>query len=82
MEVTDGWYSIKAQFDAHLSAVVRRGRLNVGDKIVTYGAELHGCEEGAAPLEEVAHLLIVCFLQRLIQRALLIIIEAEPLCRC
>ena len=30
VEVTDGWYSVRAQLDAPLSALLARGRLRVG----------------------------------------------------
>ena len=30
MEVTDGWYSVRAQLDAPLSALLASGRLRVG----------------------------------------------------
>ena len=51
MEVTDGWYAVNACLDQSLSSLVKCGRLRVGDKIITYGAELVGCEEGTSPLE-------------------------------
>ena len=30
MEVTDGWYSVKATLDAPLAALLRSGRLRIG----------------------------------------------------
>ena len=32
--LTDGWYGIKAVVDRPLSAIIQRGRLGVGDKIL------------------------------------------------
>lgn len=40
VEVTDGWYSMQAVLDAQLSCRVREGKLRVGYKILTCGAEL------------------------------------------
>ncbi|XP_030634017.1 breast cancer type 2 susceptibility protein [Chanos chanos] len=49
--VTDGWYTIKALLDPPLSAMLRKGRLAVGGKIVTHGAELVGSQDACSPLE-------------------------------
>ncbi|KAH0502499.1 Breast cancer type 2 susceptibility protein-like protein [Microtus ochrogaster] len=51
VELTDGWYSVKAQLDPPLVALVKSGRLTVGQKIITYGAELVGSPDACAPLE-------------------------------
>lgn len=51
VELTDGWYAIRAQLDAPLSALLQTGRLGIGQKIVTHGAELLGPPEACAPLE-------------------------------
>ncbi|MBN3314047.1 BRCA2 protein, partial [Atractosteus spatula] len=51
IEVTDGWYAIKALLDAPLTAMLRKGRLAVGGKIVTHGADLIGCQDACSPLE-------------------------------
>lgn len=51
IELTDGWYAVKAQLDPPLVALVRSGRLAVGQKIITYGAELVGSPDACAPLE-------------------------------
>ncbi|XP_069046248.1 breast cancer type 2 susceptibility protein isoform X2 [Lepisosteus oculatus] len=51
IEVTDGWYAIKALLDAPLTAILRKGRLAVGGKIVTHGADLIGCQDACSPLE-------------------------------
>ncbi|XP_050017867.1 breast cancer type 2 susceptibility protein isoform X4 [Alexandromys fortis] len=51
VELTDGWYAVKAQLDPPLVALVKSGRLTVGQKIITYGAELVGSPDACAPLE-------------------------------
>ncbi|XP_061073752.1 breast cancer type 2 susceptibility protein [Conger conger] len=49
--VTDGWYAIKALLDAPLTAMLLKGRLAVGGKVVTHGAELVGSQDACSPLE-------------------------------
>ncbi|XP_057563874.1 breast cancer type 2 susceptibility protein isoform X1 [Hippopotamus amphibius kiboko] len=51
VELTDGWYAIKAQVDPPLSALLKNGRLTVGQKIVIHGAELVGSPDACTPLE-------------------------------
>ncbi|KAL1768376.1 breast cancer type 2 susceptibility protein isoform X1 [Sigmodon hispidus] len=51
VELTDGWYAVKAQLDPPLGALVKSGRLAVGQKIITYGAELVGSPDACAPLD-------------------------------
>ncbi|XP_045725247.1 breast cancer type 2 susceptibility protein [Mirounga angustirostris] len=51
VELTDGWYAIKAQFDPPLAALVKNGRLTIGQKIVIHGAELVGFPDACTPLE-------------------------------
>ncbi|XP_043928772.1 breast cancer type 2 susceptibility protein homolog [Protopterus annectens] len=51
VEVTDGWYSIKALLDPPLTALLHRGRLAVGYKIIVHGAELLGSQDACTPLE-------------------------------
>nr|XP_034344818.1 breast cancer type 2 susceptibility protein [Arvicanthis niloticus] len=51
IELTDGWYAVKAQLDPPLLALVKSGRLTVGQKIITQGAELVGSPDACAPLE-------------------------------
>ncbi|XP_035874289.1 breast cancer type 2 susceptibility protein [Phyllostomus discolor] len=51
VELTDGWYAVKAQLDPSLSALVQKGRLAVGQKIITHGAELVGSPDACSPLE-------------------------------
>ncbi|KAI5129672.1 Breast Cancer Type 2 Susceptibility Protein [Manis pentadactyla] len=51
IELTDGWYAIKAQLDPPLLALLKNGRLTVGQKIIIQGAELVGSPEACTPLE-------------------------------
>ncbi|XP_047579060.1 breast cancer type 2 susceptibility protein isoform X1 [Lutra lutra] len=51
VELTDGWYAVKAQLDPPLSALVKNGKLTVGQKIITHGAELVGSPDACTPLE-------------------------------
>uniref|UniRef100_G1NQB1 Tower domain-containing protein n=1 Tax=Meleagris gallopavo TaxID=9103 RepID=G1NQB1_MELGA len=51
IEVTDGWYGIRALLDPPLKAFLRRRRLTVGQKIIVHGAELTGSPNGCTPLE-------------------------------
>ncbi|XP_028635574.1 breast cancer type 2 susceptibility protein [Grammomys surdaster] len=51
IELTDGWYAVRAQLDPPLLALVKSGRLTVGQKIITQGAELVGSPDACAPLE-------------------------------
>ncbi|NXD78619.1 BRCA2 protein, partial [Halcyon senegalensis] len=51
IEVTDGWYGIRALLDPPLKAFLSRRRLTVGQKIVVHGAELVGSQNGCTPLE-------------------------------
>ena len=49
--LTDGWYRIKAQMDAPLTAMLAKGRLAVGGKLVIQGAQLVGPQAACSPLE-------------------------------
>ncbi|KAM9388345.1 breast cancer type 2 susceptibility protein [Phaethornis superciliosus] len=51
IEVTDGWYGIRALLDPPLKALLHRRRLTVGQKIIVHGAELVGSQNGCPPLE-------------------------------
>ncbi|XP_025964628.2 breast cancer type 2 susceptibility protein isoform X3 [Dromaius novaehollandiae] len=51
IEVTDGWYGIRALVDPPLKAFLHRRRLTVGQKIIVHGAELVGSQNGCTPLE-------------------------------
>ncbi|XP_071888722.1 breast cancer type 2 susceptibility protein isoform X2 [Anas platyrhynchos] len=51
IEVTDGWYGIRALLDPPIKAFLHRRRLTVGQKIIVHGAELVGSQNGCTPLE-------------------------------
>ncbi|NXH15784.1 BRCA2 protein, partial [Bucco capensis] len=51
IEVTDGWYGIRALLDPPLKAFLHRRRLTIGQKIIAHGAELVGSPNGCSPLE-------------------------------
>ncbi|XP_075544738.1 uncharacterized protein LOC142578920 [Dermacentor variabilis] len=51
LELTDGWYSIRAELDEPLSRLASAGHLFVGLKLLTSGAELVGSADACAPLE-------------------------------
>ena len=59
LELTDGWYSIKAGIDRPLTSLVHRGRIKVGQKLIIFGAELIGSQDGSSPLEVQAEILFV-----------------------
>ncbi|NXR47167.1 BRCA2 protein, partial [Hippolais icterina] len=58
IEVTDGWYGIRALLDPPLKAFLDRRRLTVGQKIIVHGAELVGPQNGCTPLEAPDSLLL------------------------
>ncbi|XP_044058562.1 breast cancer type 2 susceptibility protein isoform X2 [Siniperca chuatsi] len=49
--LTDGWYAIKAQLDEPLTAMLHKGRLAVGGKLIVHGAQLMGSQDACSPLE-------------------------------
>ncbi|KAG8136815.1 hypothetical protein E2320_005372 [Naja naja] len=51
IEVTDGWYGIRAVLDPPLQSLLSRQKLTVGQKIVVHGAELVGSQDASTPLE-------------------------------
>ena len=51
IELTDGWYSIRALVDRPLTRLLNDGKLVVGQKLCVYGAELVGSEQAVSPLE-------------------------------
>ncbi|XP_075122091.1 breast cancer type 2 susceptibility protein [Leptodactylus fuscus] len=51
LEVTDGWYGIKALLDQALTSLLKKERLFIGQKIIVHGAELVGSDEACTPLE-------------------------------
>ncbi|CDZ97877.1 rad51-associated protein brh2 [Phaffia rhodozyma] len=50
LELTDGWYKIKANVDDCLTRAVKRGKLRVGCKVGMNGVRLEAKEGGAPPL--------------------------------
>ncbi len=40
LELTDGWYKIRAQVDAPLTRAIRKGTLAIGRKIAIVGARV------------------------------------------
>ncbi|MEQ2255162.1 hypothetical protein ILYODFUR_010954 [Ilyodon furcidens] len=51
IQLTDGWYAIKAQLDEPLTAMLHKGRLAVGGKLIIHGAQLVGSQDACSPLE-------------------------------
>ncbi|XP_029302084.1 breast cancer type 2 susceptibility protein [Cottoperca gobio] len=49
--LTDGWHAIKAQLDEPLTAMLHKGRVAVGGKLIIHGAQLVGSQEACSPLE-------------------------------
>ncbi|XP_059187692.1 breast cancer type 2 susceptibility protein [Centropristis striata] len=49
--LTDGWYAIKAQLDEPLTAMLHKGRVAVGGKLIIHGAQLVGSQDACSPLE-------------------------------
>ncbi|KAK7026152.1 breast cancer type 2 susceptibility [Favolaschia claudopus] len=52
LEVTDGWYRLRAQVDIPLARAVRRGVIRVGRKIGVVGAKLHSERKEASEVLE------------------------------
>nr|XP_057935406.1 breast cancer type 2 susceptibility protein [Doryrhamphus excisus] len=59
--LTDGWYAIKAQLDEPLSAMLVKGRLAVGGKIMVHGAQLVGSQQACSPLDAPESLMLKIF---------------------
>ena len=51
LELTDGWYCIKSLADPAMVDLIRRGRIYVGQKLITCAAELVGSQDACSPLE-------------------------------
>ncbi|KAJ1548733.1 hypothetical protein HK405_015972 [Cladochytrium tenue] len=51
IELTDGWYPIKAVLDKVLRKAVENGKIYVGQKLQIFGAQLDGLSEPLPPLE-------------------------------
>lgn len=50
LDLTDGWYLVKATIDSSLADAVERGKIQTGTKIITSYAEIIGCS-GFDPLD-------------------------------
>ncbi|XP_047038742.1 breast cancer type 2 susceptibility protein [Helicoverpa zea] len=50
--LSDGWYCIMTTIDKMLAQLVCQGKIVVGTKLVTNGAELVNCEPGISPWED------------------------------
>lgn len=48
LEVTDGWYRLRARIDAPLARALRKGKIKIGRKIAVAGAKV-----GSAVLTDV-----------------------------
>lgn len=59
LDLSDGWYAVRATLDEPLGALVKKGSLALGTKVAVCGAELGGLEGGAGlnPLELEVNLL-------------------------
>ncbi|KAJ3088133.1 Breast cancer 2, early onset, partial [Physocladia obscura] len=51
LELTDGWYSLKAQIDEVLCRAVQRNKISVGQKLFIFGAQNVGEKIPGSPLE-------------------------------
>ncbi|XP_078603225.1 uncharacterized protein LOC144877195 [Branchiostoma floridae x Branchiostoma japonicum] len=58
VELTDGWYGIRAALDPPLARLVESKRIYVGQKLCVSGAELVGSQDACSPLEAPANLLL------------------------
>ncbi|XP_067451269.1 breast cancer type 2 susceptibility protein isoform X1 [Thunnus thynnus] len=59
--LTDGWYAIKAQLDDPLTAMLHKGPLAVGGKLIIHGAQLVGSQDACSPLEAPESLMLKIF---------------------
>jgi hypothetical protein len=51
LELTDGWYSLRASTDPQLSSLVLAGKISVGSKIIVSNSTLVGAEDGVDPTD-------------------------------
>lgn len=51
IEMTDGWYPIRAILDKPLSSLLLSNKIQIGTKLCIYGANLIGSDQAAPPLE-------------------------------
>ncbi|KAI0368834.1 hypothetical protein BV20DRAFT_968597 [Pilatotrama ljubarskyi] len=52
LEVTDGWYRLRASVDMPLARAIRRGRICIGTKLAVSGAKLSGDRKEACEILE------------------------------
>jgi len=52
IEVTDGWYSVRARIDSRMREMIESGTVRSGTKLVVSCAYLAGCDDGIDPLDE------------------------------
>ncbi|CAH1268296.1 BRCA2 [Branchiostoma lanceolatum] len=58
VELTDGWYGVRAALDPPLARLVESSHIYVGQKLCLSGAELVGSQDACSPLEAPANLLL------------------------
>ena len=51
IELTDGWYGIKARLDQPLTKLLIDGKIIIGQKLCIFGAELIGPTDAVSPLD-------------------------------
>lgn len=49
--LSDGWYFVKAEIDEELKSKIMQGRLRIGKKLITTGAELRSLENPCHPID-------------------------------
>jgi BRCA2, oligonucleotide/oligosaccharide-binding, domain 1/BRCA2, helical len=52
LELTDGWYSLKAIPDSRICQFIKNGRIREGNKLCISNARLFGSEDGIDPLDK------------------------------
>ncbi|KAG9010697.1 hypothetical protein FRB90_007688 [Tulasnella sp. 427] len=50
LDVTDGWYKLRATVDSALARAVKRGFIQVGTKLAISGAKFQGTRDGMEPI--------------------------------